>query len=308
MSLESPASSRNEEFSQLIVTEERVWASDGKGQHYPAVVREIRGDEYLIHYVGWNDKYDEWVEAEQLSKEKPPDPETKSPVASKTKVSDPHTKKRKRSNANAIHTACKLPFTLNTVLLDEWEKINRISVPDECQPAVARQEHVLPAPVTIRQVLDLFVKRQAKAVKESLKEKTGPDVVTPEGTSTSENSKEKDLKNSKPEVSVSLENLREFRSGLVDIFQEALFKILLYESERALFEEYLAKNQDAKWVDICGCEYLLRLYVRLPALIDDDERPWVASLLSQLLVLLQKNCSAIFKVGTSNYRNVIHSH
>jgi hypothetical protein len=77
--------------------------------------------------------------------------------------------------------------------------------------------------------------------------------------------------------------------------------------------------------DLYGCEYLLRLYVRLPVLLQasmlqnsqEDNRQklsvWsldptvVGPLLSDLLVLLQKNRSTLFSASTTNRTDGGHS-
>lgn len=39
----------------------KVDTVDSDGVWYPGIVREIRGNEVLIHYQGWADKWDEWI-------------------------------------------------------------------------------------------------------------------------------------------------------------------------------------------------------------------------------------------------------
>lgn len=46
-------------------TEKRVQV-EWRGRWYPAVVRERRGKRYLVHYVGYESSWDEWVSAERI--------------------------------------------------------------------------------------------------------------------------------------------------------------------------------------------------------------------------------------------------
>jgi len=63
------------------------------------------------------------------------------------------------------------------------------------------------------------------------------------------------------------------------------------------------KKNNTMWVDVYGCEFLLRLLVRLPLLMQRQHAStaavhhhrWVGPLLADLIVVLQKNRQAIFK-------------
>jgi hypothetical protein len=99
----------------------------------------------------------------------------------------------------------------------------------------------------------------------------------------------------------------------LQLFEDALPVYLLYAQERPQYELLLEKkkmqaegggstssNPDKKkrLADMYGCEYLLRLYVRLPVLLqetEDSDARVVGPLLTELLVLMQKNRQALFK-------------
>jgi hypothetical protein len=142
----------------------------------------------------------------------------------------------------------------------------------------ARMVHCLPAPVPVRKVLAHFRKRKLKylAKQAEASENTAPSAP-------------------------SAEDIQAFCDQLELLFQKALPALLLYPEERPQFEEFKKTvPDDAKWIDYFGCEYLLRLYVRLPVLLQierhsiETTRDVVGPLLAELLVLMQKNRQALF--------------
>jgi mortality factor 4-like protein 1 len=60
---------------------------------------------------------------------------------------------------------------------------------------------------------------------------------------------------------------KEVSIGLRNYFDRALGTILLYRFERVQYEEYLEKHPDAIMSNVYGAEHLLRLFVKLPALL-----------------------------------------
>jgi hypothetical protein len=88
-----------------------------------------------------------------------------------------------------------------------------------------------------------------------------------------------------------------FCQGLVTLFRESLSVCLLYPQERAQYE--LVRNKSKLPVEqLYGCEFLLRLIVRLP-LLRYDPTPAQATILQALIVLMQKNRIALF--GKNKY-------
>ncbi|MDP6906906.1 MAG: Tudor-knot domain-containing protein [Candidatus Thalassarchaeaceae archaeon] len=54
-------------FNNPYSTGEQVKV-EWKGQWWDALIREVMGDKYLIHYVGFDSSWDEWVGAERIQK------------------------------------------------------------------------------------------------------------------------------------------------------------------------------------------------------------------------------------------------
>lgn len=360
--------------------DQRVFAQDQAretGLFYPGIVRQARRSStetvpslqqdqgsteiekpvhtwsFLIHYLGWNARWDQWVSPDRILADTPENKElvdaqqkkhaasttTVPPVAQRPTSVDKENstaaatttscRKRKKertgngssSNSNKRKSTlshvfefseiCELPFTLKTVLVDEWEQISRVP-PDECLATtpVVRSLHVLPAPVTIRQVLNHFSRRQISHIRkrEKAKQLLSDDDISKHEKSGVSDAGKASVQNT-ISTDITTEQVRDFCKGLTDLFQEALPKILLYPHERPQFEN-LKRNEELmeqhkEWVDVYGCEYLLRLYLRLPALLQVEsasQSPWMAPLLVELLVLLQKNRQACFKSNATSYR------
>lgn len=232
---------------------------------------------------------------------------------------------------------CELPLTLKTVLWDEWERLNPrdylFHSPDnhtnnngagENAPAHAagvvrtrlptRVVHDLPSKATVRYVVNHFAKTAAqKCSRESNQPADGTAVAGGSGTHPS---------------GATPDQIQEFCTGLLQLFETALPICLLYPQERPQYEALLAEHgrddNDGKPPSlqlsaVYGCEHLLRLLVRLPVLLQGENQPsysgnkrpvggsqqpdsrkWMGPLLSELILLLQKNRSQIF--SKSSYR------
>ena len=82
----------------------------------------------------------------------------------------------------------------------------------------------------------------------------------------------------------------EFCETIAKLFQEALPKCLLYPQEYAQYEALENKNN---LINIYGCEYLLRMAVRLP----------LPAEFAGLIHLMQKNKVSLFPVSLSTSEN-----
>jgi mortality factor 4-like protein 1 len=261
---------------------------------------------YLVHFAGWNTRWDQWVgdsalrepteelrlqaaaqEEKAKKEEKPKKEEAK---AKKVNLADRKRKKgdsegddrgkRRYESGSSWEDYCELPFTLKTILVDEKDRVMRVSfngpnagVDTDFEPGhwrTARDVHNLPASVTIKTVMNHYVKMKRKEAA--------------------------------PEKAALVEKkAKSFVEGLSKLFEEALPVCLLYHPERA---QYIAVNSDPatkslRETEIYGCEFLLRLFVRLPGLLehlgDTTSRREMGQHLTDLIILLQKNRSACFK-------------
>ena len=351
--------------------EDRSSARRRSSYHYEAVVRQSKYDFssgtwlYLIHYLGWNHRWDEWMDVTQLltpSEYQQLDDQQLDEQQSQQENSNNHSAESAEnydhtnttaagatavalasSNANNNNTAghkrhrmndpnppsanysmarkrartvrqssnhsptgedgawtyaeyCELPLTLQTVLVEERERLTTTTN----LPWV----HTLPAAVPVSKVLQHFVKKKCKEL----------------GKQQEQQSLEKTNRSGKTNPAMTSEGVQSFVESLAQLFNEALSTCLLYPQERPQYEAWRLQQQHPSQpndgtpssslpVDCYGCEYLLRLLVRLPILLhpttttpsQQQHHRMVGSLLTELIVLLQKNRSALF-AATTNYR------
>ena len=305
--------------------DQRVYAADkaDKDAFYEAIIRKVRTFsqdewEFLVHYQGWNARWDRWVSGDwllpdtpenrlkyqqtQQNEEKALSVETKVTKKRKSSIDQSSSTRQRLSNTTCTRSVklylysdyCELPFTLKTVLVDEYEKITRCGWDSKDRHDApmkyskpARMVHCLPAPVPVRKVLSSFRKKKLKTLAKQAAASENTDPSTP-----------------------SDEDIQAFCEQLGRLFQNALPKLLLYPEERPQFEVLKKTVSDPQWMDFYGSEYLLRLYVRLPALLQveqhsiDITRYIVGPLLAELLVLMQKNRHALFP-NVGNCRAVL---
>jgi hypothetical protein len=175
-----------------------------------------------------------------------------------------------------------LPSTLKRILVDSWENITQCnSVPD------------IPARVTVRDALDKYL--QSKGVEID----SASCVNVPSNTSAG-----LDDSATSDDSSASKQQWIDMRDGMCQYFDEALPHQLLYAVEMAqLYAMCADQEQPIKsYSQVYGCEHLLRLLTRLPALLLDNAsetevRPILAKL-NDFVRFLHKN-SSLF---TLNYR------
>ena len=279
-----------------------VTTNDKNSQYYEAVVRKVRcvnDDEwdFYIHYQGWNSRWDCWVSAADLVLDTEDNRKTyvkEIPSRKRKKDTDSSTasgsggggsgRKRKAASSSSSDSSssstlayyqqyCELPFTLKTILVEECEKITRKGYDSphgyDCELAAqpARSLHQLPAPVTIKQVLQHYQKKRGGSSEDEEKQ----------------------------------QQVRRFCDGLGKLFEDALPVCILYAQERPQYESILQdeKLKNKSLCEIYGCEMLLRLMVRLPILLQAEPKREsslsMGPLLADLIVLLQKNRQACFK-------------
>lgn len=262
--------------------EERVYCLEGEDL-YAATIKKTAfkdgGWSYLVHYLGWNSRWDKWLPESSVLRDTE---ERRKMVEQKEQKNK---KKRKRSDNDSKgkkdgwQEYCELPFTLKTVLIDERERIMRMSfvsnygvdLPVPGQPwKPARDVHVLPASVPIKTVLNQYVKYKKREP-------------------------------STEEAGLAAEKkARAFVDSLSKLFEEALPVCLLYHPERA---QYLAIKEDPQLkalrkTEIYGCEFLLRLFCRLPTLLEncgEINKKELGPQIMDLIILLQKNRQSCFK-------------
>lgn len=338
-------------------------SDSGNRRYYEATVRQVRHNPLeadpsarwscLVHYQGWNARWDHWVSPAYLVPDTPEhrkryeeqqkEAEIKRQTeveAQKQKQQRKQQKKRDQATATAgksgvgrvvapENASCTLPFTLKTIMVDEWENITRkgYAAPygiendltlvesnntsagnngnSDTPPSKkvkstrpARSVHCLPSAVTVRQFLKHFEKKERKKWQQKLEEQKqkASSSETPENGRKDNDNKEQPT-NTTTEKSKNIpldpkKEVKQFCRGLGRLFEEALPVCLLYSEERPQYQHYI-KDTDNFAIDVYGCEFLLRLLVRLPFLMKRPlEYPFF---LVDLTVMLQQNRVACFK-------------
>ena len=326
-------------------------SSSKPDRYFEAVVRQVRhhphltGDNrwtFLIHFKGWNARYDRWITASQLVPDTPEarqryeqqqqeeqaeiEAQKKRQLAKKQRKQQQQAAAAKPKSAAAASQpspddslASTLPFTLKTVMVEEWEKINRrgyeapygydaelqqptspgddTTTSNKPKGTPARSVHALPAAVTIRQLLKHFEKKSRKDFKQKQEKEQRKAAAQPDAASSPDNDTTKEAQLTAASHQFK-QQVRQFCNGLAKLFEEALPTCLLYAQERPQYQHYITEQRQSgekkvSVLDVYGCEFLLRLIVRLPMLMGPGKRP--PSLVADLIVLLQQQRTACFK-------------
>ncbi|KAK9271181.1 hypothetical protein L1049_026770 [Liquidambar formosana] len=247
-------------------------------QIYPAKVNKIdfrmREWRYLVHYLGWNKNWDEWVgmdrlmkfteeniqKQEALYKKLGIDKNTKPVRASQIKPRNStvaRSKKRKNDYVSKEDTArleklvnIQIPPTLKKQLVDDFEFITHLG-----------KLVKLPRNPNVDDILNNYLDYRIK--------KDG----------------------------MIADSIGEILKGLRSYFDKALPVMLLYKSERQQYQEAIADQVSPSTV--YGAEHLLRLFVKLPELlfhakIEEETLTELQPKLLDFLKFLQKNQNTFF--------------
>jgi len=231
--------------------------------------------------------------------------------------------KRKQSHAEKL----VLPFLLKKVLVEEWEVISQCGM----VPTLPVDNTV-----TVRQVLDNYLESKiGKPVDNGIQAAAAPDNVGVAATEAESVAKEADHDSlaandasgdskvaTVNQVAAAVETKdtplegdlekdesakkqeqewQEMVDGIALLFDQAAASRLLYRQEVPLHEWILQHDDYGKlrYCQVYGCEHLLRLFVRLPALLADqlsdaEARP-IFSKLNDFVRYLQKHQATIFQ-------------
>ncbi|KAL4738314.1 chromatin modification-related protein eaf3 [Aspergillus similis] len=253
--------------------------------------------EYLVHYKGWKNTWDDWVPQDRLRKFTEENRElattlrreaeaalrqksTKTSV--KKKGGSDHSSARgseerqtsvpgrgtKRARDNDIEkeehfytrpsVRIVMPDNLKSLLVDDWENVTK-----------NQQVVALPAKSSVNQILDDYLKDER-----------------PKRTGSSE-----------------VDVLEEVVMGIRDYFDKSLDKILLYRFEReqyrVLRKRWESETADKGPLDIYGAEHLTRLFATMPELIaqtnmDLQSTNRLREELSKFTIWLSKNSNNYF--------------
>jgi mortality factor 4-like protein 1 len=199
-----------------------------------------------------------------------------------------------------------LPLALKKILVEEWEIIAQCDM-------VAN----LPAQVSVRDALNQYLQFKLEVIssadnrdgeimnshgsaKASAPEPTAGSPQDPDPpiiTETSNSASSPGTSTNHTMMSPEEREWREMVHGICLFFNQAIPHRLLYEVEMIQYEE-LMQTCELQHCDIYGCEYLLRLLLRLPSLLtgalSGQESKSILLKLNDLVRFLQKHQSTLF--------------
>jgi mortality factor 4-like protein 1 len=253
-------------YHQSLIYEAKVL----KAEMRPDPNKRIEGKKkpyYLIHYQGWNDRWDEWVDDTRLLKFTDENREIQQKIKEehkkvlgkrKDKKDAGKSSKKKKNETPPSMTEKKeglkmeinIPQSLKNKLIDDWESI-------------VHEKNLVPLPrnPSVAQILYEYAK-------------------------------------SKPPQPGQGE-FDEVAEGVKAYFDRALGTLLLYKFERQQYSEILKSFPSKPMSEIYGVEHLLRLFVRLPEMIStiEMEEETVAILsqgIKEILKYINKNLGTLF--------------
>ncbi|KAJ5369805.1 Chromatin modification-related protein eaf3 [Penicillium cataractarum] len=256
--------------------------------------------EYLVHYKGWKNTWDDWVLEDRLRKATEENRELAANLrreveaAARQKNAKPTAKKRAMSDRSSVRDSEErgnsvpgraskrargetdiekeetfqsrpsirivMPDNLKALIVDDWERVTK-------NGAVIR----LPAPKPVRQILQEWRDEEAPKRLESR---------------------------------IDVDVLDEVNAGILEYFDTMLDKLLLYRYERPqyrMFRKKFANTPGGKGpVDVYGAEHLIRLFSLLPELLAQTNMDLQATQrlreeLSKFSLWLSKNSEKYFR-------------
>jgi len=204
-----------------------------------------------------------------------------------------------------------LPFALNKVLTEEWEVVT-----------VCGMAPCLPAPFTVRDVLNLYLESKNIAAAHQRKLTIAADTtVSGKKFAIGRNTKVSGLLGRTPasiapskvaakhgqkdaEIMAREQGWRDMADGIAMLFDEALESRLLYAGETYILNDGAGCDPGKPCSEMYGCEYLLRLLVILPEMLADQlddqaEKQMILAKIMDLVRFLNKNSGTVF---TQTYR------
>ena len=250
---------------------------------------------HFVHFSGWNERWDRWVTERDIFHDT---------TENRTRLpkSKEDTKKRKRKpttsevssemmhrNFRLITRACELPFTLQTVLCEDRDKITlAVYPPPDLNPGSRKKEkaikmlHTIPTTFSIVDFMGKYIQAKKLEDLETFANYHRRQRDT-SGSSDDGGGKESevDIILTKEDLKTNKKKRKEFALSLLALVDASLPLFLLYAEERAQFNDVMAqldtdddelnnyqtsKRQPSQ---LYPPEYLLRAFLKVPQLLSE---------------------------------------
>lgn len=202
-------------------------------------------DLYLIHYNGWNNKWDEWIPETRILKFNDVNLKKQQELIRHHKKSQSRGKNKKGKAPDLyepegefsakVSVQVELPDQLKHCLLDDWDLITQ-------------QKYLLQLPTT-HTVTNILEEYRVYHSHELLKEGGGENTTSLE------------------DREAMFEDREAVLEGIMGYFTRLLGMQLLYKFERPQYALILEQHRDKSVADIYGAEHLLRLFVKIGELL-----------------------------------------
>uniref|UniRef100_A0A8C4GK83 Mortality factor 4-like protein 1 n=1 Tax=Dicentrarchus labrax TaxID=13489 RepID=A0A8C4GK83_DICLA len=242
---------------------------------------------YFIHYSGWNKNWDEWVPESRVLKyvdsnlQKQKELQRANQKTKKNKQKTPGAGEGTSSGGDPTHPPRKKRARVDPTVESEETFINRVEVkvkiPEELKPwlvddwdLITRQKQLfhLPAKKNVDAVLEDYANYKKSRGNSDSKEFAVNEVV----------------------------------AGVREYFNVMLGTQLLYKFERPQYADILANHPETSMSQIYGAPHLLRLFVRIGAMLaytplDEKSLALLLNYLQDFLKYLVKNSASLFNAS-----------
>ncbi|GAM23719.1 hypothetical protein SAMD00019534_068940 [Acytostelium subglobosum LB1] len=270
-----------------------------KVEHTDTNNKRKRNTLYLIHYQGWKDKYDEWIDSSKMLKLNEKNKELqRKPLSS--------LKKKPNNNINQQHQQQQ-----------QQQQQHHSEESDDGRPTPTPSPSTAGTSTTTTTSTTSTSSTKRKRVDASVQESQRLDLSLPETlrktliddwvfitndkslVALPRNPTVSDILDTFQQQHQHLEHVKQFADGIESYFNKALGVMLLYKFERPQFGEMVKLHPNKPMSEIYGAEHLLRLFVKLPDLLtltelEDKTSVVLSKATEELIKYVEKNASTFF--------------
>ena len=265
---------------------------------------------HFIHFNGWNSRWDRWVKEQDLFHDTAANRKRVSDnivgkvarlTSKQPKEDDKRDNKKRKRDLQLITRASELPFTLQTVLVDDRDKITTKIYPPPILFASKQQQqqqqrrkdnaitmlHVIPSPTSIVDLMGQYLQTKKQEDLENFakyhrgqRDESGNSSCSSFDVGDG-SSMDIAICITKSDLKTNKKKRKDFALSILALFDASLPLFLLYAEERSQFTKLMSKEVIVKKDEtgddkssngqqpshLYPAEYLLRLFVKIPNLL-----------------------------------------